>query len=104
MYLALYARRAWVIFDHPYNAEYLRLSTWAGTSEYHAISSGYVLSQRPGGSGRCRIRRHVLRRLPCGQVVGATKQGDSDYVASCQDGNRYRVFTNAQGRVLVQKQ
>ena len=22
MYLALYARRAWVIFDHPYNAEY----------------------------------------------------------------------------------
>ena len=23
MYLALYARRAWVIFDHPYNAEYL---------------------------------------------------------------------------------
>jgi hypothetical protein len=22
VYLALYARRAWVIFDHPYNAEY----------------------------------------------------------------------------------
>ena len=38
-------------------------------------------------------------------AIGAVdKQGDSDYIASCQDGNRYRVFTNAQGRVLVQKQ
>jgi hypothetical protein len=46
----------------------------------------------------------ALQGLPCGQVVGATKQGDNDYIASCQDGNRYRVFTNAQGRVLVQKQ
>jgi len=46
----------------------------------------------------------ALQGLPCGQVVGATKQGDNDYLASCQDGNRYRVFTNAQGRVLVQKQ
>ena len=46
----------------------------------------------------------ALQGLPCGQVVGATKQGDSDYIASCQDGNRYRVFTNTQGRVLVQKQ
>jgi hypothetical protein len=46
----------------------------------------------------------ALQGLPCGQVVGATKQGESDYIASCQDGNRYRVFTNAQGRVVVQKQ
>jgi hypothetical protein len=46
----------------------------------------------------------ALQGLPCGQVVGASKQGENDYVASCQDGNRYRVFTNAQGRVVVQKQ
>ncbi len=46
----------------------------------------------------------ALQGLPCGQVVGATRQGESDYIASCQDGNRYRVFTNAEGRVLVQKQ
>ena len=45
----------------------------------------------------------ALQGLPCGQVVGATRQGESDYIASCQDGNRYRVFTNAEGRVLVQK-
>ena len=46
----------------------------------------------------------ALQGQPCGQVVGVVKQGDSDYVASCQDGNRYHVFVNAQGRVIVQKQ
>jgi len=46
----------------------------------------------------------ALQGLPCGQVVRATKQADNDYIASCQDGNRYRVFTTAQGRVVVQKQ
>ncbi|PYN15614.1 MAG: hypothetical protein DME05_11160 [Candidatus Rokuibacteriota bacterium] len=46
----------------------------------------------------------ALQGQPCGQVVGATKQGDNDYVAACQDGSRYHVFVNAQGRVVVQKQ
>jgi hypothetical protein len=46
----------------------------------------------------------ALQGLPCGQVVAVVRQGDNDYVASCQDGNRYHVFVNAQGRVVVQKQ
>jgi len=46
----------------------------------------------------------ALQGQPCGQVVTATKQGDNDYIASCQNGSRYRVFVNAQGRVVVQKQ
>jgi len=46
----------------------------------------------------------ALQGLPCGRVVSAVRQADNDYLASCQDGNRYRVFTNAQGRVVVQKQ
>jgi hypothetical protein len=45
----------------------------------------------------------ALQGQPCGQVVAASKQGDNDYIASCKDGNRYRVFVN-QGRVVVQKQ
>ena len=45
----------------------------------------------------------ALQGLPCGQVVSATPQGEDDYVASCQDGNRYRVFVNAEGRVVVEK-
>lgn len=46
----------------------------------------------------------ALQGLPCGQVVSAVRRGDNDYVVSCQDGNRYRVFVNADGRVVVQKQ
>ena len=45
----------------------------------------------------------ALNAQPCGEVVSAVRQGESDYLASCKDGNRYRVFTNAQGRVVVEK-
>lgn len=45
----------------------------------------------------------ALQGLPCGKVVSATQQGEDDYVASCEDGNRYRVFVNADGRVVVEK-
>jgi hypothetical protein len=46
----------------------------------------------------------ALQGQPCGQVVTATKQGDNDYIAACKDGSRYRVFVNADGRFVVQKQ
>ena len=46
----------------------------------------------------------ALQGLPCGQVTEVKTLGDNDYLASCQDGNRYRVFVNAQGRVVAQKQ
>ena len=45
----------------------------------------------------------ALQGLPCGKVVSATQLGQDDYVASCQDGNRYRVLVNADGRVIVEK-
>ena len=45
----------------------------------------------------------ALQGLPCGQVVSATQQGEDDYVAACEDGHRYRVFVNADGRVVVEK-
>ena len=38
------------------------------------------------------------------QVVSAVRRGENDYFASCEDGKRYRVLTNAQGRVVVEKQ
>lgn len=46
----------------------------------------------------------ALQGLPCGQVTDVRTLGDNDYIASCQDGNRYHVFVNAQGRVVAQKQ
>ncbi len=46
----------------------------------------------------------ALQGQPCGQVVSVVRQGENDYIASCQDGHRYRVFVNSQGRVVVEKQ
>ncbi len=46
----------------------------------------------------------ALLGLPCGQVVSATRLKDNDHVATCKDGTRYRVFVNAEGRVVAQKQ
>jgi hypothetical protein len=46
----------------------------------------------------------ALQGLPCGQVVSVTQKGDNDYIASCQDGNRYQVRVDANGRVVVSKQ
>lgn len=44
----------------------------------------------------------ALNGKPCGRVVNATKRGDDDYVATCEDGNRYRVYVK-DGRVVVEK-
>lgn len=46
----------------------------------------------------------ALQGLPCGQVISVERRGDNDYVVACRDGNRYRVFVNPQGRVVVQRQ
>ena len=46
----------------------------------------------------------ALLGLPCGKVVSAQKKGDNDHIAACSNGMRYRVFVNAQGRVVAQKQ
>lgn len=46
----------------------------------------------------------ALLGLPCGKVVSAQKKGDNDHIAVCANGMRYRVYVNAQGRVVAQKQ
>ena len=46
----------------------------------------------------------MLLGMPCGQVVSAQRQADNDHIAICENGNRYRVFVNAEGRVVAQRQ
>jgi hypothetical protein len=46
----------------------------------------------------------TLQGMPCVEVVSFTTKNDNDHVAVCKDGNRYHVFVNAQGRVVVEKQ
>jgi hypothetical protein len=45
----------------------------------------------------------ALQGYPCDEIVSTQRNADSDYTASCRDGNRYRIFVNAQGRVIVEK-
>lgn len=45
----------------------------------------------------------ALQGFPCDQVVDSKRNADSDYTASCKDGNRYRIFVDPSGRVIVKK-
>ena len=46
----------------------------------------------------------ALHGLPCGEVVAVQVLAKDDYAASCKDGNKYHVFLNAEGRVVVEPQ
>ena len=46
----------------------------------------------------------ALQGQPCDKVVSVKRNADSDYLVTCQDGNRYHVFVDAKGRAVVQKQ
>jgi len=45
----------------------------------------------------------ALHGLPCGSVVAVKVLAEKDFAASCRDGNKYRVYENAAGRVIVEK-
>ena len=45
----------------------------------------------------------TLQGLPCGEVLSYTTKTDNDHMVVCKDGNRYHVYVNAQGRVVVEK-
>jgi hypothetical protein len=44
----------------------------------------------------------ALNGKPCGEVTSYVVQAENDYVATCKDGNRYRVYVK-DGRVTVEK-
>jgi hypothetical protein len=81
-----------------------RAKGWALAGVAAMLMAGPAMAQESAAVLKDLTAVIALQGMPCGQVVGASKQGESDYIASCQDGNRYRIFTNAQGRVVVQKQ
>jgi hypothetical protein len=80
-----------------------RVKGWALAGVAATLMAGPAIAQESAAVLKDLTAVIALQGLPCVQVVGAAKQGANDYLASCQDGNRYRVFTNAQGRVIVQK-
>ena len=81
-----------------------RVGGWAVVAALTTLFSGPSLAQDDASLLRDLTATIALQGQPCGRVVTAVRQGDNDYVASCLDGHRYRVFINAQGRVVVEKQ
>ena len=45
----------------------------------------------------------ALQGLPCGEVVEVTVQAESDFAVTCKDANKYRVYLNDAGRVVVDR-
>jgi hypothetical protein len=45
----------------------------------------------------------ALQGLPCGQVVAVKTQAENDYIATCKDQNKYHIYVNDKGRVIVDK-
>jgi len=46
----------------------------------------------------------VLLGLPCDRLVSAARQADGSHIAACRNGKRYRIFINAEGRVVALRQ
>ena len=45
----------------------------------------------------------TLQGKPCGKVTKAEKQGENDYIVTCETGDRYRVTIDENDRVIVKK-
>ena len=45
----------------------------------------------------------TLRGKPCGSVASYERQGESDYLVTCSDGHRYRVYVGEGDRVVVEE-
>jgi hypothetical protein len=45
----------------------------------------------------------ALQGLPCGEVVAVIVQAENDYAVTCKDANKYRVYLNDAGRVVIDK-
>ena len=44
----------------------------------------------------------TLRGKPCGKITSHERKGEHDYLVSCSDGHRYRVFIGPGDRVVIE--
>ena len=65
--------------------------------------SAPLLAADDAGLGKDIKATIALQGLPCDQLIQTKRNADSDYTAACKDGNRYHIYVNPQGRVVVQK-
>jgi hypothetical protein len=65
-------------------------------------STGPIAAQGPSPAQDLKAAI-ALQGFPCDQVVDSKRNADSDYTATCKDGNRYHIYVDASGRVVVKK-
>jgi len=44
----------------------------------------------------------ALKGKPCREIITLQRQGENDYLVTCKDGSKYRIYIDAQDRVLVE--
>lgn len=72
------------------------------TAVLFAISPSLLLAAEDA-LGKDLTATIVLHGMPCDKVVDSKRNGDSDYTATCRNGNRYHVYVDSAGRVVVKK-
>jgi hypothetical protein len=81
-----------------------RVTGWALIISMTAFFAAPSLAADDAATKKDLMAVIALQGLPCVEVVSVKTQGDSDHIATCKDGNRYHVFLNSAGRVVVEKQ
>ena len=81
-----------------------RMTCWVLTVSMTALFAVPSLAADDATTRKDLMAVIALQGLPCGEVVSVKTQGDNDHIATCKDGNRYHVFLNSTGRVVVEKQ
>ena len=80
----------------------VHIPTWPCIALWAGLVAGPVAAADDAELLRDLTSVIALLGLPCGQVVSATPLKDDDHIATCRDGNRYRVFIDNRGRVVAQ--
>ena len=44
----------------------------------------------------------TLRGKPCGAITSHERKGEHDYLVTCSDGHRYRVYIGPKDRVVIE--
>ena len=80
-----------------------RTATWIWAASWAVLAAAPAAAADDAALLKDLTAVIALLGLPCGQVVSATSLKDDDHIASCRDGNRYRIRINAEGRVIAQR-
>lgn len=67
------------------------------------VYAGFATAAENGALAKDLTSTISLLGLPCGQVVDVVTQANRDYIATCSDKNRYRIYLNPQGKVAAEK-